>query len=177
MTLDGYCDHTAMNADDELLQHYADLLHSTGAVLYGRVTYHLMEYWLDILKNPTGNGAMDEFARAIDVVPKIVFSKTLKNTEWASAKLATGSLEEESVKLKQKPGKDVLVGSPGLIAALTNLDLIDEYQLCIHPVIAGNGLPLFKNISHAIKLSFIKTKIFHCGAVVVYYKRIKLEKR
>jgi dihydrofolate reductase len=173
MTLDGFCDHTAMIADDEIHNHYADLLSNAGALLYGRITYQLMEYWRTVVDNPTGNKAMDEFAVIMDNTPKIVFSRTLKNVEWASAKLADRDIEEEVLELKQQPGKDVFVGSPGLIVSLTNLHLIDEYQLCVHPVIAGNGLPLFKNIHDSIDLKLLKTKTFGSGAVILYYEPIK----
>lgn len=171
MTLDGFCDHTAMGADDELLQHYTHLLRNADGILYGRIAYQLMEYWQPIAKNPTGNRAMDEFAIAMDNIPKIVFSHTLNYVDWESARLAKGTIEEEVTALKQKTGKDILVGSPGLIAASANLDLIDEYQLCIHPVITGNGLSLFKNIDHRIRLRLLRTKAFGCGAVLLYYSR------
>lgn len=170
MTLDGFCDHTAGIPDEEMHLHYADLLNNAGAVLYGRVTYQLMEsYWPAVVKNPTGERSTDEFAVAIDNVPKIVFSHTLKNVNWESAKLAKRDLEEEVLELRQQPGKDVFVCSPGLIVTLTQLNLIDEYQLCIHPVIAGSGLPLFKNINEKITLKLINTKTFGFGAVILYY--------
>lgn len=84
-----------------------------------------MEYWRTVVKNPTGNEAMDEFAVIMDHTPKIVFSRTLKQVEWESAALAKRGLEEEVLALRQQPGKDIFVGSPGLIASLTELDLID----------------------------------------------------
>jgi dihydrofolate reductase len=170
MTLDGFCDHTAIIPDEEMHQHYADLLNNAGTALYGRITYQLMEYWQTVVKNPTGNKAMDEFALVIDRIPKIVFSRTLKSVEWESAKLATQGLKEEVLELRQQAGKDILVGSPGLIVALTQLGLIDEYQLCVHPVIAGGGLPLFKNINDRIILKLLKTKSFGSGAIVLYYE-------
>lgn len=170
MTLDGYCDHTAVNPDDEIHYYYADLLNNAGVVLYGRVTYHLMEYWRDIVKHPTGDKSMDDFALIMDKTPKIVFSHTLKNLDWESARLANQSIEEEVAALKQQPGKDIYVGSPGLIVALTKLNLIDEYQLCVHPVIAGKGLPLFKDINDSRMLKLLKTKTFNSGAVVLYYE-------
>lgn len=180
MTVDGFCDHTAGIPDDEIHQHYADLLRSAGVVLYGRITYQLMEYWRTVLDNPTGNQSMDDFAVVMDKTPKIVFSHTLKNVDWKSARLATLDLKEEVLALKQPgsaPGgsgdKDIFVGSPGLIVALTKLNLIDEYQLCIHPVIAGSGLPLFKNISEKIILTLTKTKTFGGGAIILYYEPTK----
>lgn len=173
MTLDGFCDHTAMIADEEIHRHYAELLGNAGAVLYGRITYQLMEFWPSLLKNPSGDKAMDEFALAIDQVPKIVFSRTLQRLDWKTARLATRSLEEEISALRKEPGKDIFVGSPGLIAACTQLGLIDEYQLSIQPTLAGGWLTLLKNIDHRIDLTLVKTKIFGCGAVTLYYETVK----
>ncbi|MBK9106768.1 MAG: dihydrofolate reductase family protein [Saprospiraceae bacterium] len=170
MTLDGYCDHTSGIPDDEVHDHYTDLLGSAGVALYGRITYQLMEYWRAVLETPTGIKAMDDFAIAIDKTPKIVFSRTLKSVDWQSAKLATQDLEQEVLQLKQQSGKDIFACSPSLIVALTKLNLIDEYQLCIHPVIAGSGLPLFRDISEKIVLKLIKTKVFSGGAVILYYE-------
>jgi len=170
MTLDGFCDHTHGIADDELHKHYSELLRNAGVILYGRITYQLMEFWPTLVKNPSGNKSMDEFAVIMDNVPKIVFSRTLKQVEWKSATLATRGIREEVIELKQKPGKDIYVGSPSLIVALTQLNLFDEYQLCVHPVIAGSGLPLFKNISEKIVLKLSKTKTFGSGAIVLYYE-------
>lgn len=170
MTVNGFCDHTAMVPDDEILQHYTQLLSSSEAIIYGRITYQLMEYWPTIVKNPTGNKLMDEFAVTIDNISKIVFSHTLKKVEWKNAKLATRDLKKEVVELKQQAGKNILVGSPSLINALTQLSLIDEYQLCIHPVIIGNGVPLFKNINDNIIFKLLKTKSFKNGAITLYYE-------
>jgi dihydrofolate reductase len=175
MTLDGFCDHTAGVADAEIHQHYSELLRSAGTLLYGRITYQLMEsYWPTVVKNPTGNKATDEFAVAIQDIPKIVFSHTLKNVGWENATLAKKDIKEEVLELKQQEGKDILVGSPSLIAALTKLNLIDEYQLCVHPVIIGSGLPLFKNITERIVLKLVKSKAFSAsGAMTLYYEPTK----
>lgn len=170
MTLDGYCDHTAMDADDEIHEHYTDLLRTSGAALYGRKTFQLMEFWPTLLKNPSGNKAMDDFAVAMDAIPKIVFSRTLTELEWPTARLATNDLENEIAELKQQEGKPAVVGSPGLIAQLTRLGLIDEYQLSIHPSIVGGGLQLFKDIQDRVDLKLINTKPFACGAITLYYE-------
>lgn len=173
MTLDGFCDHTAGIPDEEIHQHYAELLRGADTVLYGRITYQLMEYWRELVANPSGNKSMDEFAVVMDNTPKIVFSHTLKSVDWKSAKLATQNLEAAVLELKQSSNnenKDIYVGSPSLIAELTKLNLIDEYQLCIHPVILGSGLPLFKNITDRIVLKLLKTKTFSGGAVILYYQ-------
>jgi dihydrofolate reductase len=174
MTLDGFCDHTAMIADDELHQHYNELLSNAGAVIYGRITYQLMEsYWPTVVKNPTGNKPTDDFAVLLQDIPKIVFSHTLNNVEWKNARLAKKDVNEEVLDLKQQPGKDIFVGSPSLIVALTKLNLIDQYQLCVHPVIIGNGLPLFKTINDRIILKLLKTKTFNSGSIVLYYEPAK----
>jgi dihydrofolate reductase len=173
MTLDGFCDHTAMSADDEIHDHYSELLRSAGILLYGRITYQLMEYWLPIVTNPTGNKSFDEFALTIDKIPKVVFSRTLKSVEWKTARVATRDLKEEVLELRQQQGNDILVGSPSLIVALSQLDLIDEYQLGVQPTILGAGLPLFKNIRDRIDLKLLKTKTFGCGAIILYYERVR----
>src|SRR6187455_1386406 len=115
MTLDGVCDHTAGIADDELHQHYSDLVNNAGIILYGRTTYQLMQFWQTLLHNPSGKKSMDDFAISIDKIQKLVFSKTLKNTDWDSAKLANKALDEEVLELKKQSGKDILVGSRSLI--------------------------------------------------------------
>ena len=169
MTLDGFCDHTAGVPDVEVHQHYTDLLSNADKIVYGRITYQLMEYWRTLLENPSDEKSMNDFAIAIDKISKIVFSHTLKNVEWESAKLATRDIEKEVLELKQQSGKDILVGSRSLIIQLMKLNLLDEYQLCIHPVIAGTGLPLFENIKDRTVLKLIKTKTFSGGAVTLYY--------
>jgi dihydrofolate reductase len=170
MTLDGICDHTAGIPDEDLHKHYAELLDNAGILLYGRTTYQLMQYWQTLLKNPSGQKSMDDFALAIDKIPKIVFSQTMKNTEWDSAKLATKEIEKEVSGLIQQSGKDILVGSRSLIIQLINLNLIDEFQICIHPMIEGKGLPLFDKIKDRTIFKLLKTKIFGSGAIVLYYE-------
>jgi len=170
MTLDGFCDHTSMIADEEIHEHFTEVLHSSGVTLYGRITYELMEsYWPNVVKNPTGIRSMNEFAVALNNIPKIVFSRSLKEVDWKTASLATGELKEEVLKLKDQPGKDILVGSRSLIVALANLDLVDEYQIVVHPVLMGSGLPLFKSIANRLVLKLTKTKTFGSGAMLVCY--------
>jgi len=175
MTLDGFCDHTAVIADDELHQHYNELLSNAGTLLYGRITYQLMEsYWPSVVKNPTGNKPEDEFALLIDNVSKIVYSRRLKNVDWKNTELKKEVVKEEVLELKQQEGKNIFVGSPSLIVTLTKLDLIDEYQICVHPVILGKGLQLFKNINERISLKLLKTKTLGSGAVTLYYEATTL---
>lgn len=177
MTLDGFCDHTAGIADEEIHQHYNEILRNADTLIFGRITYQLMEsYWPSVVKNSTGNKPMDEFAVLIDNISKIVFSHTLESVEWKNTKLKKEGIKEEVLKLMQSRNggsKNILVGSPGLIAALTQLGLIDEYQICVQPIILGSGLPLFNNISDRIDLKLLKTKTFGCGVVTLYYEPAK----
>ncbi len=177
ITLDGFCNHTAMIADEEIHEHYNELLRNAGTLVYGRITYQLMEsYWPTVVKNPTGNKPIDEFAVLIDNISKIVFSRTLQHVDWKNSELKKEVIKEEILALKQSnndESKNILVGSPELIVALTNLALIDEYQLSVQPTILGSGLPLFKNISDRIDLKLLKTKTFGCGAITLYYEPVK----
>jgi dihydrofolate reductase len=177
MTLDGFCDHTATVADDELHEHYNQLLGTADTILWGRTTYQLMEsYWPTIVKNPTGNKPTDEFAVLIDNISKIVYSRTLKNVDWKNTRLKSEVNKEEVLELKRSRyggSKNMFVGSPGLIAAFMPLDLIDEYQLCVQPIILGSGLPLFKNVKGRMNLKLLKTKPFRSGAITLYYEPAK----
>ena len=172
VTLDGYCDHTLMLPDDELMEHYNEQMRNTGALIYGRKTYQLMEdYWPLLVKNPGADKPDNEFAVLMANVSKVVFSRTLERVVWKNSMLMKGELKEEVLKLKQQAGKDLFVGSPSLIAQLTQLGLIDEYRLCIHPVVAGGGLVLFKGIESKIGFRLVNTKTFKSGVVALYYER------
>ncbi|MCA0348943.1 MAG: dihydrofolate reductase family protein [Flavobacterium sp.] len=170
MTIDGFCDHTAGIPDENIHQHYTELLGQGDAILYGRTTYQLMEFWQTVLDNPSEEKSMNDFAMAIDKIPKIVFSRTIKNVEWKSATIAKQNLKEVVLELKQLPGKAIFVGSRSLIIQLMKLGLIDEFQLCIHPMVEGKGLPLFENINDRIIFKLVKNKIFTNGAIILYYQ-------
>lgn len=170
MTLDGFCDHTVLLPDEEIHQHYTELLGQGDVILYGRITFQLMEFWRTLVENPSEEKSMNDFAMAIDKIHKIVFSHTLNTTEWKSATVSKRDLKEEVFELKQQSGKDIFVGSRSLIIQLMKLNLVDEYQLCIHPIVARNGLPLFENINDRTILKLVKTKTFSGGAVMLYYE-------
>ncbi len=174
MTLDGFCDHTAGIADDEIHEHYNDLLRGADTMIWGRITYQLMEnYWPILAKDPSGKKPEDDFAILIDNIQKIVYSRTLKTVEWKNTILKKEIIKEEVLGLKQQTGKNIFVGSPSLIVAMANLQLIDEYQFAILPTILGSGLPLFKNITSRVDLKLLKTKTFRCGVVAHYYEPVK----
>jgi dihydrofolate reductase len=169
MTLDGFCDHTAVSPDEAVHDHYRELLKNAGVALYGRKTYLLMEFWKDLAEHASGNSSMDEFALSMDAIPKIVFSNSLKIVAWKSAKVAQHDLKTETLALREEEGADILIGSRSLIIALLNLGLIDEFQLMIHPVVARQGLPLFDKLHDGVVLTLIKTHTFASGAVLLYY--------
>ena len=173
MTLDGFCDHTAGIADEEIHQHYNELLSNADTILFGRITYQLMEsYWPSVVKNPIGNKPKDKFAVLIDDISKIVFSRTLKNAGWKNTELKKELIKEEVLELKKSRdggSKNILVGSPSLIVSLTQFGLVDEFQLNVLPIILGRGLPLFKNVEDRVDLKLLKTKTFGNGAVTLYY--------
>lgn len=169
MTLDGFCDHTAVSPDEAVHDHYGELLKSAGTALYGRKTYLLMEFWKGLVEHPSGEKSMDDFAMNIDAIPKVVFSRTLQSVDWKSARVATRDLETETLALREEDGGDILVGSRSLIIALMNLGLVDEFQLMIHPVVARKGLRLFDDLADGVVLKLIKTHSFDSGALLLYY--------
>lgn len=171
ITLDGFCDHTAVDPDEDVHDHYAQLLNNARAILYGRKTFELMKFWQNLLTSPSEDISMNEFAKSIDAIPKIVFSNTIQSTDWSTAVLSKLTLAESVKHLKQvNAEKDVLVGSRSLILQLLNLQLLDELQLCIHPVIAGGKLPLFEGMDRIIKLDLVQTKKMKSGAVILFYQ-------
>src|SRR4030065_1789354 len=111
MTVHGCCGHESVVADDELHEYFTGLLRDSGIEIFGRNTYHLMyPYWHDVAMNQAESKTTNEFARTFDSIPKIVFSTTLKSVEWNNTTLLRSDLQEEIVKLKQQPGKNISVG-------------------------------------------------------------------
>jgi len=171
MTIDGNCDHRIPNPDQEVHEHYADLLKRADVILYGRKTFELMKYWQNLIDEPSDVKSRNDFAESIDKIPKIVFSNTMLSTGWDSAKLAGSTLYDQVIDLKEQGSKVILVGSRSLIIQLLNLNLIDEFQLCIFPIIAGPGLQLFENINSRTDFTLQYIKRFNSGAVIHYYSK------
>jgi dihydrofolate reductase len=174
MSLDGFCDHDKMTADDELHEHYSEILQSADIAMWGRVTFQLMEYWRSVAANPTGNRATDDFAATIDGMNKVVYSRTLDGVDWRNTELKREIDAGEIEALKRQDGNNILVGSPSLIVQFANLGLIDEYRIVIHPTIIGTGMTLFKGISERIDLELSNTKTFGGGAVLHSYEVKKM---
>jgi dihydrofolate reductase len=174
ITLDGCCDHTKFNPDEEMFGYFTHLTRDAGTFLYGRKTYQLMvPYWPDVAKNHSGQTKADiEFAQAFDAVNKIVvFSRSLDNPEGTKTKIVRTSLRDEILKLKQGPGKNILTGGVNIPSQLIELGLIDEYHLMVHPMILGEGRRLFEGVSlpERLRLKLVESRTFKSGCVALHY--------
>ena len=174
ISLDGFADHTVAVADDELHDFSTDLLNNIDAILFGRVTYQLFEsYWPLAPNDPEATQSIVEFANKINEIPKIVFSNTLQDVGWNNTKLVKGNMAEEVLKLKQGAGKDLSVGGLNLARSLTNLSLIDDYWILVHPIIVGKGRRLFDGINESLDLKLVDSQKFHSGVIALHYQQNK----
>lgn len=174
ITVDGYCGHESGIVDDELLEYFTGLLRNTGVEIFGRNTYNLMyPYWHDVAVNQSESKAANEFARVFDAMPKIVFSTTLKSVEWNNTTLMRSNLREEILKLKQQPGKNISIGGLKIASQVAQWDLIDEYHVVVHPVIAGKGPRLFEvgSIRERLHLKLTGSQTLGSGVVALTYHR------
>jgi len=174
VTLDGCCDHREGIADEDLHRHAVENLARADALLFGRVTYQMMEAaW----RLPAQAGArpdwmdpwMMPFARAIDAARKYVVSSTLDRVDW-NAELLRGDLGKAVQQLKREPGKGLLTGGVRLPLALAELGLIDEYEFVVQPILAGHGPTLFAGLSKRIDLKLVSRVEFGSGAVAMRYE-------
>ena len=179
VTLDGCCDHRAIAADEDLHRHAAENLAQADALLFGRVTYEMMEAaWR--LPAPTGARPdspdwpdwpdwMEPFGRTIDAAKKYVVSSTLDRVDW-NAELVRGDLGKAVQQLKREPGNGLLVGGVKLPLALAELGLIDEYEFVVQPRLAGHGPTLFAGLSRHVDLRLVSRLEFGSGAVAMRYE-------
>jgi dihydrofolate reductase len=170
VTLDGCCDHRAIIADEDVHRHAVENLVRADALLFGRVTYEMMEAaW----RRPAQAGArpvwMEPFARTIDAAKKYVVSSTLDRVDWNAA-LLRGDLANAVQQLKRESGKGLLVGGLKLPMALAELGLIDEYEFMVHPTLAGHGPTLFAGLSKRVDLKLVSRLEFGSGAVAMRYE-------
>ena len=174
ITLDGCCDHTKGIANEEVHEYFAHLVRDIDVLVYGRKTYQLMvPFWPDVAKNHSGQTrAMNEFAQAFDAVKNIiVFSQSLDRTEGKNTRIVRGNLQDEILKLKQEPGKNILTGGVSIPLQLIELGLVDEYCFVVHPVVAGEGRRLSEGLSlpEQLQLKLVDSKIFESGHVALRY--------
>jgi dihydrofolate reductase len=153
--------------DEEFFSYAKEMLRSVDTILFGRATYEYMAaYWPAALR--------DEIADQMNGLPKFVVSRTLQKTEWNNSSLLTGNLAQEISKLKQRPGKDIVIlGSAMLASSLLQMGLIDEYRVIVAPLLLGRGNPLFKDVRQGIKLKLAGTKVLSSGVIVLYYQKLE----
>jgi dihydrofolate reductase len=174
ITLDGCCDHRVGVPDAELHRHATETLAQADALLFGRVTYEMMEAAFRV---PAGTGVrpewmtdwMEPFARTIDAAKKYVVSSTLDRVDW-NAELVRGDLGPAVEQLKREPGKGLYVGGVQLPLALAELGLIDEYEFIVHPRLAGHGPTVFAGLSQHVDLTLVGRREFGSGAVAMRYE-------
>jgi dihydrofolate reductase len=158
---------------DQELQQFADeLVKTVGTPLYGKTTYHLMEgYWPGVLNQPNADKHSQEHAKWVHDIPKVVFSTTLAAASWNNTTLIKDNVVEAVTKLKEEPGKDLVIfGSPGLAKSFMKLGLIDECKLTLHPVILGNGISLFDDNIAKSPLKLLESKTLKSGVVTLHYE-------
>src|SRR6266478_4590257 len=172
-TLDGCVDHTKMMfLDEEVLEHHAHLLRDVDLLVYGRKTYQLMvPYWPDIAKSQSETKADIEFAQTFVSINKVVLSRSLASAEDGNTRIVRTNLHDEILKLKQEPGKNILVGGVDIPSQLIKLGLVDEYRFVVTPILAGEGRRLLESASlpEKLQLKLVESKIFESGCVALRY--------
>jgi dihydrofolate reductase len=167
--LDGCCDHRAAIADEDLHCHAVDNLAQADALLFGRMTYEMMEAaWRPSAQMVERPDWMERFARTIDAAKKYVVSSALDHVDW-NAELVRGDLGEAVQRLKREPGKGLFVGGVTLPLALAQMGLIDEYEFVVQPRLAGHGPTLFAGLSKPLDLTLVSRLEFDSGAVAMRY--------
>src|SRR5215468_11564364 len=169
-TLDGCVDHTKQSVDDEVLEHFTHLTRDAGLQVFGRKTYQLMvPYWPEVAKTQSLTKASNEFARTFDSLQKIVFSRSLGSAEDKKTRIIRTNLHDEILKLKQEPGKNILVGGVSIPSQLIELGLVDEYRFVVQPIIVGEGRRLLEGINLHERLQLVDSKILKSGTVALRY--------
>jgi dihydrofolate reductase len=179
VTLDGYIagpngemDWVGEFFDEAMGAYEYDLVSSADTLLLGRVTYQSFAgSWPHVPDNPNVSEGEKEYARKLNAMRKVVFSRTLESVEWNNSQLVKEVVPAEVEQLKQEPGRDIIIyGSASLVQTLTNLGLIDEYQILVHPVVLGSGKPLFQGIKDPVKLKLVQSKTHPSGVVLLSYQ-------
>jgi dihydrofolate reductase len=171
ITLDGCCDHTKQLADEATHEYFTHLMREVDLLVFGRKTYQLMvPYWPDIAKSQSETKADIEFAQTFVSINKVVFSRSLASAEDGNTRIVRTNLHDEILKLKQEPGKNILVGGVDIPSQLIKLGLVDEYRFVVVPIIAGEGRRLMEGVSlEKLQLKLVESKIFKSGSVALRY--------
>ncbi|MFZ1917056.1 MAG: dihydrofolate reductase family protein [Terriglobales bacterium] len=173
VTIDGCCDHTKFNPDEETFDYFIRLLRDeAGLLVYGRKTYQLMvPYWPDIAKSQSETKADIEFGQAFVSKKLVVFSRSLDSAADKNLRIVRTNLRDEILKLKQEPGKNILVGGVDIPSQLIELGLVDEYRFVVMPTIVGEGRRLMEGVSlpEKLQLKLVESKTFKSGCVALRY--------
>ena len=163
-----------INVDDEMFDFVATMTEQADTALYGRVTYEMMQsYWPKAGEQPKATKHDIEHSGWYNKVSKIVLSKTIQETGLHNTKVIGDQLSVNINKLKQQEGQNILIfGSPGASKSLLNEGLIDEFWLFVNPIILGEGMPLFKDMTGATTLNFIESRTFACGVIALHYGKL-----
>jgi dihydrofolate reductase len=161
--------------DQDLVEFGDEVVSSTGSPVYGRVTYEGMKgYWPTVIDNPESSKHDIEHATWLENATKVVVSNSMEKADWNNTILINDNVVEEITKLKQMPGKDLVIfGSPTLSYYFMQHDLIDEFWLTVSPIVLGGGIPLFKDIKDRMKLNLLESRSLKSGVVTLKYKVIK----
>ena len=172
VTLDGCVDHREGVADAELHEHFTRLMDGAEAMLFGRVTYEMMEsHWPAVARDENATADQREWAQKLDSKRKYVVSRSRHAFPWQNTVHLVGDLREAVVALKAKTAGEVLLGGPALAAQLEKLDLIDEYHLVVHPVLAGHGPTLLPGLEGSRQLELLATQRFAGGQMAMHYRK------
>jgi dihydrofolate reductase len=169
VTWDGCCDHRAIPADEDLHRYAVENIAWADALLFGRVTYEMIDAAWRSPRTGTMPDWTEPFARTIDAARKYVVSSTLDRVDW-NAELVRGDLGKAVQQLKREPGKGLFGGGVTLPQALAELGLIDEYEFVVHPRLAGHGSTLFAGLSKRVDLKLVSRREFGSGAVAMRYE-------
>ncbi|HET7106757.1 MAG TPA: dihydrofolate reductase family protein [Candidatus Acidoferrum sp.] len=173
-TLDGCVDHTKMHPDEETHAYWTGALREAGLQVFGRKTYQLMvPYWPNVLKDPSATKSDTEFAQAFVSTSKVVFSRSLESVEDKKTRIVRADLRDEILRLKQEPGKHILLGGVDVASQLMQLGLVDEYRFVVGATLAGEGRRLLDGVSlpQSLQLKLIDSKFFKSGSVALHYAK------
>lgn len=163
-----------IKVDDEIFDFVATMTDKADTALYGRVTYEMMQdYWPNAGTQPNASKHEREHSAWYNKVPKVVLSRTLSERDLVNTTVIADQLEDNINNIKKQEGKNILIfGSPSASNSLLNRGLVDEFWIFLNPILIGQGIPLFKDITESVKLNLLETKTFDIGVIALHYKKI-----
>jgi len=169
ITVDGCCDHTKFTPSEEMYEYFTSVMRDVEVLVYGRKTYQLMvPFWPEVARNQSMTKAANEFAHTFDSMHKVIFSQSLESAEGNTTIVRT-KLQDEILKLKRAPGKNILTGGVTVPSQLMELGLVDEYRFVVHPVVAGEGTRLLEGVGLQERLQLVESKTLEAGCVALRY--------